>query len=157
MEKLWKTKHTIGKRLLYVMMSLCMIMLQFPITASASTKYDLWVGGVRVTDDNAGNITGDNISGTVSYDNDTNTLTLNNATITSVVDGKGSLEEESHGIYAGPDFDTLTIVLEGNNTITGGNGKRSFGISIDGSGLIFSGNGSLQVSADSGAPDEEET
>ena len=49
-----------------------------------ATNYNLWVGGVQVTSDNASNITGDRITGgTVSFDAGTNTLTLNNATISS--------------------------------------------------------------------------
>jgi hypothetical protein len=45
-------------------------------------NYGITVAGVEVTDANAGNITGDNITdGTVSFDAQTNTLTLNHATI----------------------------------------------------------------------------
>lgn len=44
--------------------------------------YNIVVGGVRVTSDNASGVTGANITGTVSYDAQSNTLTLNNATIT---------------------------------------------------------------------------
>jgi formylglycine-generating enzyme required for sulfatase activity len=47
----------------------------------AATDYGISVAGVRVTSDNASNITGYGISGTVSYYAATNTLTLWNATI----------------------------------------------------------------------------
>ncbi len=43
--------------------------------------YDIYVGGVRVNNRNASNITGEGISGKVSYDLATNTLTLSNATL----------------------------------------------------------------------------
>ena len=42
--------------------------------------YDLWVGGIRVTDSNKNDILGD---GKASYNPSTNTLTFNNATITT--------------------------------------------------------------------------
>ena len=59
-------------------------------------KYNLWVGGVQVTNTNASNITGEGITGAVSYDSTTKTLTLNNATITgahefSVFDDVGGI------------------------------------------------------------------
>ena len=43
----------------------------------------LWVGSVKVTKENAANITGDGLSGKISYDESTSTLTLSNATITT--------------------------------------------------------------------------
>ena len=51
---------------------------------AGAADYDLWIGGVRVTDANKGGITGDSIilgsSGSVTFDPDYNTLTLNNVT-----------------------------------------------------------------------------
>ena len=57
-------------------------------------NYGITVAGVEVTDANAGNITGDNITdGTVSFDAQTNTLTLNNATINmSEISGQYAVE-----------------------------------------------------------------
>ena len=43
-------------------------------------KYDVWVGGVQVTSQNAGNVLGD---GKVRYDADTATLTFDNATVSA--------------------------------------------------------------------------
>ena len=121
------------------------------ITVSANTtvtavwqdlvKYDLWVGGVQVT--NASNITGEGITGAVSYDSTTKTLILNNATITGV--HEFSIFDDVSGIYG---KETLKINLIGNNTITGSdNGGSSYGIFIDNGNLTFTGTGSLTVSA----------
>ena len=123
------------------------------ITVSANTtvtavwqnlvKYNLWVGGVQVTNANASNITGEGITGAVSYDSTTKTLTLNNATITGV--HEFSIFDDVSGIYG---KETLKINLIGNNTITGSdNGGSSYGIYIDDGNLTFTGTGSLTVSA----------
>ena len=128
------------------------------ITVSANTtvtavwqnlvKYNLWVGGVQVTNTNASNITGEGITGegitgAVSYDSTTKTLTLNNATITGV--HEFSIFDDVSGIYG---KETLKINLIGNNTITGSdNGGSSYGIYIDNGNLTFTGTGSLTVSA----------
>ncbi len=66
--------------------------------------YNLYVGGTRVTTDNAGDVLGD---GTVSYDVQTNTLTLNGASV--------SAQDMPYGIYAEND---LNIVLEGKNSVS---------------------------------------
>ena len=123
------------------------------ITVSANTtvtavwqdlvKYNLWVGGVQVTNANASNITGEGITGAVSYDSTTKTLTLNNATITGA--HEFSIFDDVGGIYG---KETLKINLIGNNTITGSdNGGSSYGIYIDDGNLTFTGTGSLTVSA----------
>ena len=71
--------------------------------ATLSEKYNLKVGGVDVTDANASNITGDDITtGTVSYNGKTGTLTLDGATIGD------NIEYWEDG--------ELTIVVNGNNT-----------------------------------------
>lgn len=66
--------------------------------------YNLYVGGTRVTTDNAGDVLED---GTVSYDVQTNTLTLNGASV--------SAQDMPYGIYAEND---LNIVLEGKNSVS---------------------------------------
>lgn len=66
--------------------------------------YNLYVGGTRVTTDNAGDVLGD---GTVSYDARANTLTLSGASV--------SAQDMPYGIYAEND---LTIVLEGENSVS---------------------------------------
>lgn len=68
--------------------------------------YNLYVGGTRVTTDNAGDVLGD---GTVSYDERANTLTLSGASV--------SAQDMPYGIYAEND---LTIVLEGENSVSVG-------------------------------------
>ncbi len=52
-------------------------------TAPVITGSNIWVGGVKVTEENAANITGKGIEGRVYYDAATNTLILDGATITS--------------------------------------------------------------------------
>lgn len=66
--------------------------------------YNLYVGGIRVTTDNAGDVLGD---GTVSYDERANTLTLSGASV--------SAQDMPYGIYAEND---LNIVLEGKNSVS---------------------------------------
>lgn len=106
-------------------------------------EYDLWIGGVRATSDNASNITGADISGTVSYDAGTNTLTLNNATVGAYE--FGTFWHDTSCIYGEND---LIINLVGNNTLTGTDkGGSSYGIYLDSGNLTFTGNGSLTVTA----------
>ena len=57
-------------------------LLAFATNIAIARNYPLTIAGIRVTDTNAANITGQGISGTVSYNPTTRTLTLNNATIT---------------------------------------------------------------------------
>ncbi len=61
------------------------------IAEKAVTAYDLWVGGVQVTSENASAITGSGITGTVTYDEATHTLTLSDAVITGTYSGVGIL------------------------------------------------------------------
>jgi hypothetical protein len=72
--------------------------------ATIKNSYNITVAGVMVTEANAGNITGDNISGTVSYDVENKILTLNNANIT--------------GNILRTNSDDLTVNLVGSNEIT---------------------------------------
>ena len=89
------------KRILSALLCLCMVMALMPTVAFAEpTSYNLWVGGVEVTSDNASNITGEGITGTgtVTYDDSTKTLTLNKVNIDSVysfVNGVGKDTAES--------------------------------------------------------------
>ena len=77
-----------------------------PQSVWGQTEYGLTVGGVVVTSENAGNITGDNIQGSVSFDVQTSALTLNGATIT--------------GNIVITDLTSLTINVVGENTINAG-------------------------------------
>lgn len=102
---------------------------------------ELWVAGVKVTDENASDILGD---GTTSYDFDSKTLTLNNANITKAYEHK---TERVAGICADSD---LNIELIGdNNKITAPDcARQSYGIKISGD-LFISGTGTLVVNAGS--------
>ncbi len=77
-----------------------------PQSVWGQTEYGLTVGGVVVTSENAGNITGGNIQGTVSFDVQTSALTLEGATIT--------------GNIVVTDLTRLTINVVGENTINAG-------------------------------------
>ena len=110
------------KRILSALLCLCMVMALMPTVAFAKpTSYNLWVGGVEVTSDNASNITGKGIKkGTVTYDDSTKTLTLDKVNIDSVYSFYNGVGTDSAGIYVRFDFDgDLTIKLVGENTITG--------------------------------------
>ena len=95
------------KRLLSIILTLCMVLTLLPTAALAGTvtDYGIWVGTTNVTSENASNVTGD---GTVTYDADTDTLTLNNASITET-----GLYGYAIGRYPGD----LKIALIGKNTI----------------------------------------
>lgn len=91
------------------------------ITELVPYDYDLWVNGIRVTSENKDNVLNDE-SHSVSYvyDADTNTwsLVLNGAVI-SVADVSAHTGSEEH-VYAGIySKKPLSIVLNGENTITG--------------------------------------
>jgi len=106
-------------------------------------KYNLWVGGVQVTSENASNITGAEISGTISYDAATKTLTLNNATVGAYE--FGTFWHDTSCIYS---EEELTVNLVGNNTLTGSDlGGSSYCIYLDEGNLVFTGNGSLTATS----------
>ena len=95
------------KRILSALLCLCMVMALMPTVAFAEPKsYNLWVGGVEVTSDNASNITGEGITGTgkVTYDDSTKTLTLDNVNIASVYSFENGVGTDSAGIYVSGDF-----------------------------------------------------
>lgn len=100
--------------------------------------YELWVGGVQVTEDNADDILGD---GTASYNPDTNELYLDGLDIT---EGYTMDEYANVGIFAGQD---LNIVLAdgSDNIISTPANELTYGIGVVGS-LYITGNGTLYVS-----------
>ncbi len=107
---------------------------------AASIKYDLWVGGERVTSDNADDVFKDD---KVSYDPDENILTLNGYTY----EGTGYTGDNGTSAaicYSGTD--TLTLVLRGTNSVihTGNGYDYSYGVYAKGS-IIVDGEGSLTV------------
>ena len=75
--------------------------------ACGALRYDIWVAGVRVTEENASDVLGD---GTVSYDGAANTLTLNGATVDASALAVPALEVSG---------ESLTLVLQGTNALTG--------------------------------------
>lgn len=103
-----------------------------------SKKYDLWVSGIRVTSDNAGNVLGDN---TVSYAADTNTLTLSGASI-----------RYDSGPAISSQMEKLTIQLLGKNEITMSGGYpciQAQTASNNGGSLTLTGQGTLTATATS--------
>ena len=118
------------------------------ITILPYTKYDLWVCGIPVTDENKGNILGDNGTSTVAYNSETKTLTLNNAQINNTAAPTVSLGStranmEKAGIMSKSD---LTIQVTGNSTInsTNGNAINAY------ADLRICGNSSLELNSHEG-------
>ena len=75
------------------------------------TSYDLWVGGVQVTSENASNVLGD---GTVSYDNSKKTLILDGADISNDMPIASSAQQFKY---------IPGIALSGYDLTVKGNGK----------------------------------
>ncbi len=136
------------KRALSLLLSLMFVLGTVAVggmTASAAEAYNIWVGGNQVTSDNMGaleNLDGITVAegGSVTFvpDDDDNggTLYLNNATITGDYARARIRSEVSN----------LTIVLTGNNVITGG---ENYGIcSTPCESLTITGDGTLDVSAE---------
>lgn len=96
-----------------VWLALFAAMLLGVATAQAQTTYDLWIGGVKVTDANKEDLTkisgtyGCKVTGFVQYDPDSKTLKLHGASIHG---------ENSYGIRS--DIKGLTIDVVGDNTVT---------------------------------------
>lgn len=109
--------------------------------------YNIWVGGIQVTNVNASGITGAGITGTITYDEETNTLTLNNAQITKTkTDDLGI----SSAIYAtGQSYETTNLKIEliGTNKIafTPSSSKGAGIQNMSGDVSLF-GSGSLEIS-----------
>ena len=111
--------------------------------------YNVWVGGVQVTEKNASDVLGDEDGdgATVTYDVSTNTLTLNGANITSTYD-----EVPTMGYAAIVSYDELNIDLaEGSTNKITLNGDKFFigviAMSEDGTdkNIAVSGSGSLDI------------
>ena len=103
--------------------------------------YDIWVGGVRVTDANASDVLGD---GKVRYDAAANTLTLDNAEITGIYNDNVA---GSTCIYAEGDL-KLELVGENKVTSTGDTDDKVHGVYVIGN-LDISG-GSLTAAISGG-------
>lgn len=83
------------------------------ISPLLAEPYELWVGGVQVTDDNMDDVLGtaDGDGATVSYDPDTNTLTLDNANITNGYNTTIDDRNVQFGIYS--TLNALKLVVVG--------------------------------------------
>lgn len=105
----------------------------------------LLVGGKEVTEENYNNVFGD---GTVCYNFDTNTLTLNgyyyNGDCTERNKGRNAIIH-----YTGTGTETLTIVVNGSNTLINDPtaGTTAYGIYVKDANLTIQGSGTLDVTA----------
>ena len=113
------------KRLLILAMTMAACLGLFSLTAKADDsdpviEYDLYVAGVRVTSENASDLSViDGVTGKASYDPDTNTLNLNGATITNTDSAR-----RCHGIqYVGTE--DFTVFSKGKNTVSGTGGRST--------------------------------
>ena len=115
------------KRILSVLITLVMLIglvtvMSVSASAETATEYDLWVGGVQVTDANKDNIVVPGAIGSATYDPDTQTLTLNNFSYTGLGYNHYYYYDEDYGehyysyaaIYS---KNKLIIKLVGNNTV----------------------------------------
>jgi len=127
------------KRCLSILLMVIMVFTMLPTAVFAATTYEIWVGGIQVTTDNASGVTGEGIAGTVTYDAGTNTLTLNNATITGYYTNEFS---HAAGIFAKYD---INIVLQGSNSIDISPTIRVSGVTSDSGGVALSGDGILTI------------
>ncbi|NLT95511.1 MAG: S-layer homology domain-containing protein [Clostridia bacterium] len=136
------------KRLIIGLIFVLGLFLLMPAAAQAA-DYDVWVGGVQVTDENKGGVTGEGITGTVSYDPESNTLTLENATITGVPDSTWS-SGNINGIYY--KTNSLTINLVGDNYINVPSKSFFYSAGIKGdedyNALSIQGSGTLAISVE---------
>ena len=110
-------------------------------------KYDLWVGGIQVTSENASDVLG---NGKISFNESTKTLTLDNAEITTyykkdIATGSGQTDSSGFMIYSG--LEDLTVELEGTSkmipsNVSAGELDNCYGlysehnVTIKGNGII---------------------
>ena len=117
------------------------------VNAQTETEnYNLWVGGVRVTSENATNIPTATADGHAEFDSTSNTLKLVGATIKAEKAADSEQPEEVCGIYA--EHMNLTIELVGNNVFLNNETYEDVSIAIrifeEDSSLIIKGNGTLR-------------
>ena len=131
------------KKVISILLCIMLVLSVAPLSAFAIDTYDLWVGGVRVTSENASAITGEGISGNASYNAETATLTLEGATLTGLYCFNNKNEFYAAVYSAG----SLTVELIGDNRIESVDIKDSFsynGIYSD-ANLTVCGSGSLII------------
>ena len=95
-------------RLFSILFISALLFILFAFSASAApsgSDYDIWVGGVPVTYDNAADVLGD---GRVVYDHTSRTLTIDSATI----DGYVSYYAYDLSVFCNSDYKT-TVVIKG--------------------------------------------
>ncbi|AKK04671.1 hypothetical protein CMUST_01610 [Corynebacterium mustelae] len=95
---------------------LTLIIMSFsPIASAQTSKYPLWVGGVRVDDSNSNNVTGDN---TVRFDPESSTLYLDGATIHNPKEPNSDLPARGALAAVYSELENLKISVTGFNEIT---------------------------------------
>lgn len=136
-------------RLVGTIMTIALMIALLPATAFADT-YELWVGGVQVTDANKDNITG--TPGVATFDSATNTLTLDDFKYTGIGGTKfnvGGVGDAYAALYS--NIDNLKITLKNENKLThvATNGYDSYGIYAE-NGLTITeeSTGTLDVASD---------
>ena len=131
------------KKLAAIMLSVVIVLTMMPTVAFAGepVTYELWVNGMRVTSENAGDILSNN---TASYDAESNTLALNGANINQTY---ASSDYYTSGIYSAGD---INITLKGENNIKVSGGMIASGIHVNGV-INISGSGSLDITVSGGS------
>ncbi|HKM21472.1 MAG TPA: S-layer homology domain-containing protein [Lachnospiraceae bacterium] len=137
------------KKILSMLLALCMVITLLPMTALAISPATVTVGGVELvyidtpvyaTTNDSGAVTLGGGEGNYNIKFVNNMLTLKNANIMGI-----ETESAYYGIHSS---DNLAIELEGENTVSGGgkeDNKTTYGIYTEGS-LTISGSGNLVVS-----------
>ena len=129
----------------------------YPVWSEPVYHYNMYIGDIRVTSENADNIL---VNGTASYNAETNTLTLNNFNyVGKVTNANGYYDNIFAVLYLQTAADgDLTINLIGENVITNtttvtNDGQLAAGIYAYASNasLIFTGTGTLTVTGGNGS------
>ena len=137
------------KTLMSLLLALVLVVGLLPATALAAEEYNVWVGGVQVTDSNRYDVLGD---GTVAFTpaagSEQAKLKLYGANITGTSLPK--YPDDNYGIYSEID---LTLEIHGKNTIIAEDAvadAESNGIYGKEANLIIEGDGTLDVTAGKG-------
>lgn len=128
-------------RFITILVTLFMVFTLLPHSVMATETYNIWVGGVQVTSENAANVLDGINDGKVSYNPATQTLTLNGAHISTAL--TDSFWGDTFSIHS--QEPTLTLTLIGENKIEGVDSIRStYGVRCEGE-LTIAGEGSLTI------------
>lgn len=105
------------------------------VVIGKKTTYDLWIGGVRVTAENASSITGSWLGGgSITYSAASNLLTLNSVTISLTDDSTIGIDSR---------IDGLKIYLSGTSSVT----SKAQAMSVSGSVSLIGG-GTLNLESE---------